>query len=339
MQRQVWKTQKAGAFKRLKLMNESLPDLESGKIRIRVKAIGLNFADIFAITGLYSATPSGPFIPGLEFAGEVIENKSTNASFRTGDRVIGLSRFGAYVTVIDCDPDYLVQLNADRSFAEGASFLVQTLTAWYALKRLGDLRENQLVLIQSAAGGVGLQALQICEALNAHVIGTVSSVDKLNFLKQRTDQEIIVREANFYTQLKGLLGERHLDLILDGIGGKTQFDSFRLLAPMGRLIVFGAATFTPGKNRPNYIKSIFEYLRRPTYDPLKMVNSNRSVMAFNLIWLWGQTQLLTELVREIQSIDLKAPLVGDKFSFQEMHTGLQLLRSGKSIGKIIVTVD
>ena len=110
MKRQVWQTNKAGAIDRLKLLDDDLGLLEQGNIRVEVRAVGLNFADIFAITGLYSATPKGAFVPGLEFSGVVAEVSGITSDYSVGDKVMGVSRFGGYATVIDSAPEYLTPL-------------------------------------------------------------------------------------------------------------------------------------------------------------------------------------------------------------------------------------
>src|SRR5262245_4915394 len=132
--RKVWKTPRAGAISSLRLEEETLPPLPAGKIRVAVQAIGLNFADIFALTGLYSATPSGSFIPGLEFSGVVLD-AGDSPSFNSGQQIIGVTRFGGYSTLIDVDPRHCMLLPEGWSVSQGAAYLAQTLTAWYALKK------------------------------------------------------------------------------------------------------------------------------------------------------------------------------------------------------------
>ena len=152
---------KAGNLKNLRQVKEDLEDPAELELQVEVKAIGLNFADIFAIMGLYSATPKGPFIPGLEYSGIVIKVGSKVDTFKPGDRVMGVSRFGAYTTHINSDYRYLSVIPGAWSYEEGAAYLVQVLTAYYALVVLGSLQKGQTVLIHSAAGGVGLWAQQI----------------------------------------------------------------------------------------------------------------------------------------------------------------------------------
>lgn len=334
MKRKVWRTHKAGAIDRLQLEAETLGDLSAGQVRINVKSIGLNFADIFAITGLYSATPKGSFVPGLEFSGEVIESRSE--VFKVGDKVMGVTRFGGYSSVIDSPAHYLTALPESWSYQQGAAYLVQTLTAYYALTELGNIKAKQTVLIHSAAGGVGLQAMKLVTAMGGHPVGTVSSVHKAAYLKEQGFNQVLVRDASFRKQLQqsGLL----FDLVLDGVGGEVQKASFDYLNPMGRLIVFGAAEFTPGKNRPNYISAIFKYLKRPKYDVMDMISDNKSVMAFNLIWLWEQVDYLTQSIKDMQTIEISAPYVGHTFAFADAKAAIECLRKGNTIGKVVLDV-
>ena len=338
MKRQIWKTEKAGKIKALRQREEKLPKLDARHVRIEVKSIGLNFADIFAMSNLYSATPKGPFIPGLEFSGVISELGSDVTSLETGQRVMAMTRFGAYASSIDIEPDYCFPITDDWSFNDAAAFPVQSLTAWYGLKNLGDLKAGKTVLIHSAAGGVGLQAMAIAKQLGATVIGTVSSEKKKEFLHEKGYDEIIVRWSNFYEQLMSQLNGRALDIAMDAIGGGIQKASYNARGPIGRLVTFGAAQFTPGKKRVNYLKNARQYLRRPKYDSLAMINENRSVMAFNLIWLWNEIDLMKDLMQELHDLDLAIPHVGHEYQFDQMHDAIEMLRSGKSIGKVVVTI-
>ena len=159
--RSVWRVSKAGALDRLSLVEEDMPELAPDRMRVSVRAVGLNFADLFAITGLYSATPDGSFIPGLEFSGEVMAVGEQVQDFTVGTQVMGAIRFGAYATILDADPNCCAALPPGWSAAQGAAYLVQTFTAYYALTHLGAVTEGKQVLVHSAAGGVGLQAMRI----------------------------------------------------------------------------------------------------------------------------------------------------------------------------------
>lgn len=332
--RTIWQTPKAGNIASLTQHSERLTALPPNGVRIEVRAVGLNFADIFALTGLYSATPVGAFIPGLEFAGTVLETGDDAAGFAPGDKVMGVSRFGGYASIIDSAPDYLIPLPQNWDFAQGAAWPAQTLTAWYALTRLGALQPGQKVLVHSAAGGVGLQAMKLARALGGVPVGTVGNRDKAAWLGQQGFGAVLVREQDFARQLRreGL----RFDLVLDAIGGKVQQASFDALNPMGRLVVFGAAEFTPSGTRPDYLRALWRYLRRPRYDVMDMISSNRSVLAFNLIWLWEQKAQMKALLAELNDVPLPPPHVGHRFPFGDAHAALDLLRSGQSVGKVVL---
>ncbi|MFD1217646.1 zinc-binding dehydrogenase [Microbulbifer celer] len=337
--RRVWRTDKAGAISNLQLREEPLQTLAEEHIRIQVKSVGLNFADIFALTGLYSATPEGSFIPGLEFSGTVIElGDNAHTDLQIGDRVYGCTRFGGYASVVDVLPQHCRKIPEGWSFAEGAAFPAQSLTAYYALNTLGALKPGQVVLVQSAAGGVGLQAMRMAAQMGAIPIGTVGSEHKRAFLAAQGFDQVIVRDEDFPQQLKDQLNGRPLHLVLDGIGGKVQKQSFAALAPTGRLIVFGAAEFTPG-DKPNWLKAAWLYLKRPRYDVMDMISSNKSVLAFNLIWLWQEQMLFDELLEGCVQLELPAPFVGHQFSFAQAHEAIALLRGGGTVGKVVLNIE
>jgi NADPH:quinone reductase-like Zn-dependent oxidoreductase len=338
MKRKSFRINKAGSINNLKLTNENLPEPNENEVTVDVKAIGLNFADLFAIQGLYSATPKGNFIPGLEYSGIVINMGSKVYSFAVGDKVMGAIRFGAYTTLLNIDTRYILKLPESWSFEEGAAFIVQSLTAYYSLVELGNIKQNNTVLIHSAAGGVGIYANRIAKKFNAYTIGTIGSESKRNFLLNEGYDEVIVRKNNFSKQLKSALGERKLNLVLESIGGKVFEESFKALAPSGRIIIYGGAHFMSQSSRPNYFNVFYKYLTRPKVDPLELSNINKSVMGFNLIYLWDRPDELNSMAIEILKMNLQRPHVGKVFSFGKLISALKYFQTGRSIGKVVVKV-
>jgi NADPH:quinone reductase-like Zn-dependent oxidoreductase len=331
--REFFQVEKAGSLKNLKYSTSEIPALSKGKVLVEVKAIGLNYADLFAIMGLYSATPKGPFIPGLEFSGTVLETDCIE--YPAGTRVVGVTRFGGYDSHIVADPRYLTFLPEAWSFQEGAAFPVQTLTAYYALLSLGNLTEGQTVLIHSGAGGVGLQANRIAKKLNACTIGVVGSPGKLRVLSDHGYDAGIVRSRNFKTDLGNALNGRELNLVLEASGGKYFKYSYDVLAPTGRLVAYGSAQFTPRGLTPDYLTLLFKYLFRPRVDPLSMITANKSVLGFNLIWLYEKHELMKKLLEEIGTLNLPAPVIGETLPFESIAQALIKLKSGNTIGKVV----
>jgi NADPH:quinone reductase-like Zn-dependent oxidoreductase len=338
MNRKLYRINKAGSINNIKLTEERLPEPSSNEVTIEVKAIGLNFADLFAIQGLYSATPKGSFVPGLEYSGVVLKTGSGVKEFKVGDKIMGAIRFGAYTTHLNIDPRYILKLPEGWTFEEGASFIVQSLTAYYSLVELGNIKQDNTVLIHSAAGGVGIYANRIAKKFNAFTIGTIGSESKRNFLINERYDEVIVRQSNFGKQLKNAIGERKLNLVLESIGGKIFEASFNALAPSGRIIIYGGAQFMSQSSRPNYFKVFYKYLTRPKVDPLALSNINKSVMGFNLIYLWDRPDELNNMAEEILRMNLKPPHIGKVFSFDKLVDALRYFQTGKSIGKVVVKV-
>jgi alcohol dehydrogenase len=338
MKRKVYRMNKAGSINSLKLIEENLQEPNENEVTVEVKAIGLNFADLFAIQGLYSATPKGSFVPGLEYSGIVSNAGSKVKEFKVGDKVMGAIRFGAYATHLNIDYRYILKLPENWSFEEGASFIVQSLTAYYSLVELGNIKANDIVLIHSAAGGVGIYANRIAKKFNAYTLGTIGSESKRNFLINEGYDEVIVRENNFKEQLRKALGERKLNLVLESIGGKVFEESFKALAPSGRIIIYGGAHFMTQSSRPNYLKVFYKYLTRPKIDPLSLSNINKSVMGFNLIYLWDRPDELNNMAIEILRMNLKKPHIGKVFTFDKLIDALKYFQIGRSIGKVVVKV-
>lgn len=334
--RKFYQVVKAGSLNNLRLFSSEAPEPGEGKVLVNVRAIGLNYADIFAIMGLYSATPKGSFIPGLEFSGVVSNSRSPD--FKAGQKVIGVTRFGGYDSAIVADPDYLMALPRDWSFEQGAAFPVQTFTAYYALVNLGNLRQGQSVLIHSAAGGVGLQANRIAKKYNAFTIGVVGNDQKLPLLRKEGFDAGIVRGPAFRQELRKALDGRELHLALEATGGVYFRESYKALTPMGRIVAYGSAQFTPRGHRPDYFSLLMKYLLCPRVDPLSMISENKSVMAFNLIWLYERKDLMKELVQSLGALSLQAPMVGHCFPFDNLPDAIKLFKTGSTTGKVVVTV-
>ncbi|ADR20479.1 alcohol dehydrogenase [Marivirga tractuosa] len=336
--RKSYRTHKAGSISRLKLVEEELPDPKANEVQVKVKAVGLNFADVFAILGLYSATPEGSFIPGLEYSGEIVSIGQDVNDFEIGDRVMGVTRFGAYTSQINIDTAYVSKIPQSWTFEEGASFLVQALTAYYGLFHLGNLQKGDAVLIHSAAGGVGLLANRMAQKAGAFTIGTIGSAAKIDLLKAEGYQKYIVRSKHFKKDLKQALEGRDLNLIMECIGGKIFTIGYNMLAPQGRVINYGSARYGDTKNSPNWPRLAWLYLTRPKIDPQKMIETNKGILGFNLIWLYDRKELMQQILKELEEFNMASPYIGHRFKFDDMHEALRLFQSGKTVGKVVLTL-
>jgi alcohol dehydrogenase len=346
--RRAWRIDRAGSLSRLRLVEELLPPPGPGEARVRVTAVGLNFADVFACLGLYSATPSGSFVPGLECAG-VVECVGPAVEGRTpppvGTRVVVLTRFGGYADALNVDTRYLHPVPAGWTDAQAAAWPVQALTAWYGVVRLGAAREGSLVLVQSAAGGVGLNALAMLRKIGAQAVAVVGSERKAAFLVEREGlprERIVVRGAAGYAgRLDAALahaGRPGFDVVFDAVLGPAFAPQFARLAPEGRYVLYGAADFMTGGTRPSWPVLAWRWLRRPRLDPLAMISANRGLLAFNLIWLWEAVDRVPQAYADLAALAPDPPLVGGRYPFPEARRAMADLQSGTTVGKLILDV-
>jgi NADPH:quinone reductase-like Zn-dependent oxidoreductase len=345
VQRKAWRIPRAGSLSRLACVEESLPDPAPTEARLRVEAIGLNFADILACLGLYSATPRGSFVPGLECAGTV-EAVGPDTRLAIGDRVCVLTRFGAYADRLNFMQDYAIPIPPGWSAAEAAAWPVQGMTAWYGLVERAQVAAGETVLVQSAAGGVGLQALGILESVGARIVATVGNEDKRRFLLSRhdlpPDSVTVRRSRGFGEQLDRALravGSPGLDVVFDAVLGPYFRPTMKRLNPEGRFVLFGAADFMPAGRRPNYPALLWRYLRRPRLDPLAMISANQSFIGFNLIWLWEEVDRMPGAIAGlVRHAGDRKPHVGERLPFDRAPEAMRLLQSGSTIGKVVLDV-
>jgi len=340
--RRVWRIARAGSLSRLRLIEEPLPPPAEGEVQVAVQAVGLNFADVFACLGLYSATPRGAFVPGLESAGVVTAVGPGETRWRPGDAVMVLTRFGGYATALNASRDTLWPMPSGWDYAAAAAYPVQALTAWYGLVALGGARRDAIVLVQSAAGGVGLQALAALRSLGARPVAIVGREEKRRFLIERhglPPAAVLLRDQHYAASLDAALahyGAPGFDLVFDAVYGAAFTPAFERLAPEGRYVLYGAAEFMDTGARPNPLRLAWRYLRRPRPDPLAMISVNRGLLAFNLIWLWGEVQRLPAAMRSTLELIPEPPHVGAAFAFDDAPQAMRVLQAGGTTGKVIL---
>lgn len=340
--RRVWSIPRAGSLTRLTLNSEPLAPPAANEVQVEVTAVGVNFADVFACLGLYSATPAGRFIPGLECAGRVRCVGADVLRWRPGDRVMVLTRFGGYATALNVHEETLWPTPDNWTDAQAAAYPVQALTAWYGLTSLGNARRGSVVLVQSAAGGVGLNALQALQTLGARAVAVVGSAAKREWLIGQyglSPETVIIRSRRLAEDLDvalASLGVSGFDLVFDAVYGTDFQPSFTRLAAEGRHVLFGAADFMSTGRRPNPFRLAWRYLRRPRLDPLAMISQNRGLLAFNLIWLWHEASRLPDAMRGTLALIPRPPHIGGHYAFEDAHAALEAIQSGSTVGKLVL---
>ena len=194
------------------------------------------------------------------------------------------------------------------------------------------------MLILSGGGGVGLLANRIAKKYNAFTIGTVGRPEKRALLQEEGYDQVIVRGKNFKTDLQQALDGRPLNLIMECIGGKVLKIGYEQLAPMGRMISYGSARYASVGNRPNYFKLLYHYLTRPKIDPQSMTNENKSVMAFNLIFLFQHAEVMHQILEAVSALKLEKPFIGHRLPFEQMREAILLFQTGKTTGKVVLEI-
>jgi NADPH:quinone reductase-like Zn-dependent oxidoreductase len=335
--RQVWITKRGGP-EVLQVREAPDPEPGAGEVRIRVAAAGINFADILARMGLYPDAPKLPAVVGYEVAGTVDRVGSGVTGVREGDRVGAITPFGGYSSVVVVPAAQAIPLPDGLSFEKAAAIPVNYLTAWIMLVHLGCVRAGDRVLVHAAAGGVGVAALQICRARGAEVIGTASASKHERLHGMGAAHCIDYRTQDFAAEVKRITGGRGVDVALDAIGGESFGKSYRSLAPLGRLYVFGVSGFATGERR-NVLAALREVMRTPRFHPFPMMNANRGVHGVNLGHLWKEKELLARGIGEILAgvrdgtLD---PVVDRVFPFEKAGEAHAYIQGRGNFGKVLL---
>jgi NADPH:quinone reductase-like Zn-dependent oxidoreductase len=234
--RQIW-ISKPGPPDVLQVREAPDPEAAEGQVRIRVKAAGINFADLMARVGLYPDAPKIPCVVGYEVSGTVDQIGPGVTGFTIGERVFGMPRFGGYTDVIALPVAQVFKMPSAMTFEEAAAMPVVYLTAYNMMLFTGHLRERSSVLIHSAAGGVGIAAIQLAKSRGCTIFGTASP-SKHAFLREQGVHHPIDSRGDYAAAVRAITGERGLDLVLDPVGGKSWTEGYELLGPCGRLVAF-----------------------------------------------------------------------------------------------------
>jgi synaptic vesicle membrane protein VAT-1 len=334
---------KPGSFDRLRVVDAPEPSPRPGEVKVDVRAVGVNFADVVIRLGLYESAKKyvgWPITPGFEVSGEVSALGEGVEDLRVGERVFGVTRFGGYASQVCVPRSQLFRVPAALSHAQAATFPTVHLTAYYALREILRTRPGQRVLIHSAAGGVGLAALQIARADGLTPIGVIGSTHKREVALDYGAAHVIDRSTqSLWPELERIAPDG-LHYVLESNGAETLKHSYAHLRPTGRLVIYGfTSMLTRGSGRPNWLKLAREFLRIPRFHPLQMVDANKGVIAFNLSYLFEEQWMLQEsmgrMLAELESGALK-PLPTTEFPLAEVAEAHRALQSGTTVGKLVL---
>jgi NADPH2:quinone reductase len=294
----------AGGPERLELAEAPDPEPGDGQVVVRVRAAGVNFADVLVRRGAYPQPPPLPAILGTEVAGEA-----------DGRRVMALPRAGGYAERVAVEAEQLVPLPDGASFEEGASFLLTFLTAWIPLTRQVRLDPGATVLVHAAAGGVGSAAVQVAKHLGARVVATASTEEK-----RAVALDLGADEAFGYDEFADAV---RADVVLDPVGGEVFTRSLGVLKPLGAVVAIGFAA------------GWWEQL-----DPAPLVGRNVGLLGFYLGRLMRhRPDVVLDAIAELVPLWERGavkPLVGATFPLGEAGEAHRLVEERRSVGKVVL---
>jgi len=332
---------KLGPPEVLKLQETSELQPASNQVRVRVKATGVNFADIMMRLGLYTGAPKLPFVPGYEVSGTIDAVGSGVQSDRIGERVIAMTEFGGYTESVCVPAERAIPMPPQMSFEQGAALPVNYLTAYHMLYYLGHVRKGERVLVHQAAGGVGLAAIELCRIAGAEIFGTASASKKDFLVSKGLHHPIDYHTQDYEQEVMRITRDQGLDIVLDPIGGESLRKGYRLLAPLGRLMVFGFSSGVAGKGR-NLVNAGMRLLRMPRFSPLDLMQQNRAVFGVHLGRLWKAEGVLAEEMRALLDLFNQgkiSPHIGKTFPLGEAAAAHHFIQDRKNLGKVVLEVD
>jgi NADPH:quinone reductase-like Zn-dependent oxidoreductase len=289
--------------------------------------------------GLYADAPKLPAVVGYEIAGD-IDAVGDGVGRNLGEKVLAMTRFGGYSDVVCVPEDQAVPLPEGMSYEQGAAIPVNYLTAYQMLIQMGSLKSGERVLVHSAAGGVGLAAIDLCRIHGAEVLGTASP-SKHDLLRQRgVTHAIDYRRQDYEAEVKRITGGRGVHIVLDAMGGEHWKKGYRCLAPTGRLVMFGFSSAAPGKSR-SLLALGKALLRSPMFslNPPRLINDNKALIGVNLGHLWEESDMLLGWLQQLLAWYREGkiePTVGERFAFTEAAAAHHYIQDRKNIGKVVL---
>ncbi len=301
------------------------PVPRKGQIRVAIKAAGINYADIMQRMGTYPEGPQPPYPAGFEYAGVIDQIGEEVEGWTVGDRVMGLCKMGGYSEYTVVSANQALRIPHKLDFPEAAAIPCQYFTAYHVLITLGQLQAGQTVLIQAAAGGLGTVLVQIAHHLGAKVIGTASTDEKCEMVRNLgCDFPINYKEEKFRDEVDRITEGKGCELIVETVGGRVFDLSLRCLRAHGRLVVVGVASNDP----------------RPVYGSF-LLPHNLTVSGFHLNGFLGNTQAMKDA---IQCLDVWLEkgvlkfLVNHTFPLEQAAEAHRQISDRKTSGKVVLVV-
>jgi len=328
-----------GGPEKLQLRQSPDPSPAQGEVRIRVKASGINFADILARQGLYPDAPRIPCVVGYEVSGTVDAVGPGSGQSWIDRDVFALTRFGGYSDVVVVPEKHVFPKPASLSHEQAAAIPVNYLTAWQLLVVMGSLKREETVLVHNVGGGVGLAAIDIARHIGSKIYGTASSAKHAFLFERGVHEAIDYRAKDWVVELDRLTNGKGVALITDPLGGNHWKKSYKALRSTGRLGMFGVSVATTSK-LPGPLRLLPLALGTPFFHPLALMNANKSVFGVNLGHMWHESDMIAgwmELLLKGVADGWVRPHVDKSFPLAQAGEAQTYIEERKNIGKVVLT--
>jgi synaptic vesicle membrane protein VAT-1 len=328
-----------GGPEKLQLRQFPDPSPAQGEVRIRVKASGINFADILARQGLYPDAPRIPCVVGYEVSGTVDAVGPGSGQSWIDRDVFALTRFGGYSDVVVVPEKHVFPKPASLSHEQAAAIPVNYLTAWQLLVVMGSLKREETVLVHNVGGGVGLAAIDIARHIGSTIYGTASSAKHAFLFERGVHEAIDYRAKDWVVELDRLTNGKGVALITDPLGGNHWKKSYKALRSTGRLGMFGVSVATTSK-LPGPLRLLPLALGTPFFHPLALMNANKSVFGVNLGHMWHESDMIAgwmEILLKGVADGWVRPHVDKSFPLAQAGEAQTYIEERKNIGKVVLT--
>jgi synaptic vesicle membrane protein VAT-1 len=311
-----------------------------GEVRVRVQAIGVNFAEVLSRKGLYGWAPAMPYTLGMEATGTIDALGADIEGRMIGDRVIVGAQHGAYAEKIVVPARQALPAITCYSIEENAAIAVNYLTAWVALMKMARLRPTDRVLVTAAAGGVGTAAVQIATHLGCATVGLAGSDSKLEAIRALGAKSAVnYRAAGYEERLRAAAGPDRFDMVLELVGGEVFRAVWPVLAPFGRVVATGFASLE--LQRWNPLSWFRTWRDLPRADIRSLAPASHGLLATHIGYLLADPPRLAQVWEDLMAFVAAhgiRPVVGATFAFEDMAMAHRLMESRRSVGKIVVRI-
>ena len=321
----------------------SLQAPTADEVQIEVEASGLNYADIMARGGVYQDCPPLPCVIGYEVVGRITQCGNEVSGISPGTRVVAFTRFGGYASHINTRANAVVRIPENLPAGEAAALATQGATAWFMAMDTSRLHAGQHVLVQAAAGGVGLILAQLAVQAGCIVYATASSVEKIEFLRKLGVQyPIRYTEVEFDEAVRAIQsknGVEGLDIIFDSLGGTAYAKAKKLLSPGGKIFCFGAAESSSETG------SIWKRLKLAfgfgMTSPIPWLINSQGLIGVNMLRIADHhPEVLQRCLKDVVEYWKTGKLllhVGGVFPAEKVNEAHRALGGRGTIGKLILT--